>query len=123
MTKNQRTTAKAKEINFNNQFLKILSIMLSSSQRKHLRGLAHNLEPVVRVGQKGLTDSVLGETAKALQSHELIKVRLDAEGSERKTLAAELAEKAEADLAGVVGKIAILYKANDEKPKIKLPRA
>ena len=97
--------------------------MLNSTQRKHLRGLAHSLEPVVRVGQKGLTDSILAETAKALESHELIKVRIDAEGSERKTLAAALAEKAEADLAGVVGKIAILYKAREEKPRIKLPKA
>lgn len=97
--------------------------MLNSTQRKYLRGLAHHLEPVVRVGQKGVTDAVVAETARALDSHELIKVRLDAEGNEKKTLADELAEKAEADLAGVVGKIAILYKARDEKPEIKLPRS
>lgn len=95
--------------------------MLTSAQRKHLRGLAHHLEPVVRVGQKGITESVVSETSRALESHELIKVRLDAEGKEKKTLAEALAEKTEAELAGVVGKIAILYKAREEKPKIKLP--
>jgi RNA-binding protein len=96
--------------------------MLTSSQRKHLRGLAHHLEPVVRVGQKGVTESVVGETGRALEAHELIKVRLDAEGKEKKELAEALAEAAGAELAGVVGKIAILYRARDEKPKIKLPR-
>lgn len=95
--------------------------MLTSSQRKHLRGLAHHLEPVVMVGQKGITESVVSETGRALDAHELIKVRLDAEGKEKKVLAEELARQTEADLAGVVGKIAILYKARQEKPKIKLP--
>jgi RNA-binding protein len=95
--------------------------MLTSSQRKHLRGLAHHLEPVVRIGQKGITDPVVAETGRALESHELIKVRMDAEGKEKKALAEELAAKAGAELAGVVGKIAILYKAREEKPKIKLP--
>lgn len=96
--------------------------MLTSSQRKHLRGLAHHLEPVVRVGQKGVTESVVAETGRALEAHELIKVRLDAEGKEKKELAEALAEEAGAELAGVVGKIAILYKAREEKPKIRLPR-
>lgn len=95
--------------------------MLTSTQRKHLRGLAHHLEPVVRVGQKGVTESVVAETGRALESHELIKVRLDAEGKEKKELAESLAGQTGADLAGVVGKIAILYKAREEKPKIKLP--
>lgn len=95
--------------------------MLTSTQRKHLRGLAHHLEPVVRVGQKGVTESVVAETGRALESHELIKVRLDAEGKEKKELAESLAGKTGSDLAGVVGKIAILYKAREEKPKIKLP--
>jgi len=95
--------------------------MLTSSQRKHLRGLAHHLEPVVRVGQKGITTAVINETERALESHELIKVRVDAEGKEKKAMAEELAERTAADVAGVVGKIAILYKAREEKPKIKLP--
>jgi len=95
--------------------------MLTSSQRKYLRGLAHHLEPVVRVGQKGVTESVVAETSRALESHELIKVRLDAEGKEKKALAEQLAGQVQAEIAGVVGKIAILYKAREEKPKIKLP--
>jgi RNA-binding protein len=95
--------------------------MLNSTQRKHLRGLAHHLEPVVRVGQKGVIDSVVAEAARALEAHELIKVRVDAEGKEKKAIAEDLAARTEAELAGVVGKIAILYKAREDKPKIKLP--
>lgn len=94
---------------------------LTPKQRKYLKGLAHPLEPVVRVGRGGVTESVIAETVRSLEAHELIKVRIDAEGADRRTLAAKLAEACGADVAGEVGKIAMLYKARAEKPAIKLP--
>ncbi|HWS73174.1 MAG TPA: ribosome assembly RNA-binding protein YhbY [Thermoanaerobaculia bacterium] len=95
---------------------------LTAKQRQYLKGLAHPLEPVVRVGQKGLSDAVVSETKKSLVAHELIKVRIDAEDSAlRKELAEKLAAAADAQLAATIGKTAILYRARDEKPKIKLP--
>jgi RNA-binding protein len=95
---------------------------LTSKQRQYLRGLAHPLAPVVRVGKAGLTESVIAETKKALASHELIKVRVDVdESAERKAAAAKLAEATEAHLAGTVGKVAILYRQRDEEPEIELP--
>ena len=95
---------------------------LTAKQRQYLKGLAHPLEPVVRIGQKGLSDSVIAETKKSLASHELIKVRIDAEDSTlRKELAEKLASAAEAQLAATIGKTAILYRARAEKPTIKLP--
>ena len=48
---------------------------LSERQKRHLRGLAHALKPVIRIGNPGLTDAVVRETARALQDHELIKVK------------------------------------------------
>jgi RNA-binding protein len=96
---------------------------LTSKQRKFLRGLAHPLAPVVRVGKAGLTESVIAETRQSLQAHELIKVRTDAEeGGDRKSLAEQLAAAVDAEVAGVIGKIAILYKERDEEPEIKLPK-
>jgi len=63
---------------------------LTSKQRQYLRGLAHPLAPVVRVGKAGVTDNVIAETRKALASHELIKVRIEIDdSSERKTTAAD----------------------------------
>jgi len=50
---------------------------LTGKQRQYLKGLAHPLAPIVRVGKGGVTDSVIAETRKSLQSHELIKVRID----------------------------------------------
>jgi len=67
--------------------------------------------------------SVVEETKKSLAAHELIKVRIDVDdGALRRTFADKLAAAADAHVAGNVGKVAILYRARDEKPAIKLPR-
>ena len=96
--------------------------MLTTKQRQFLKGLAHALEPVVRVGRGGLTPAVISETRKSILAHELIKVRIETEESAaRRELAEELARATDAELAGTIGKLAILYRRRDEKPKIKLP--
>jgi RNA-binding protein len=96
---------------------------LTAKQRQFLRGLAHPLAPIVRVGKGGLTASVVEETKKSLHAHELIKVRIDVEdGGERRVLAESLASATDAQLAGAIGKVAILYRERDEEPEIKLPR-
>lgn len=94
--------------------------VLTSKQRQYLRGLAHPLAPVVRVGKAGVTESVIAETKKSLHSHELIKVRIEAD--DRKAAAETLATAADAQIAGVVGKVAILYRERDEEPEIELPK-
>ncbi len=97
--------------------------VLTSKQKQYLKGLAHALAPVVRVGKSGVTDGVVRETRGALDAHELIKVRLDIdEPAVRKTAAQSLASSVDAQLAGTVGKIAILYRERDEDPELKLPR-
>lgn len=97
---------------------------LTAKQRQFLKGLAHPLTPVVRVGKAGVTDAVVAETKKSLLAHELIKVRIESDASDvRRAAATTLAQAADAELAGAIGKLAILYRARDEKPKIKLPQA
>lgn len=92
---------------------------LTPKQRQFLKGLAHPLSPVVRVGKGGVSEAVVKETKKSLAAHELIKVRFDSE--DREELAEKLAEAADAHVAGLIGKTAILYRAREEKPRIKLP--
>jgi RNA-binding protein len=97
---------------------------LTSKQRQFLKGLAHPLGPIVRVGRGRVTDSLVEETKRSLLAHELIKVRIDAEDSaERRALAEKLAAAAGAEVAGSVGKIVVLYREREEKPAIKLPKA
>ncbi|HYO76016.1 MAG TPA: ribosome assembly RNA-binding protein YhbY [Thermoanaerobaculia bacterium] len=97
--------------------------VLTTKQRQYLRGLAHPLTPIVRIGKAGVTDNVVAETRKSLDAHELIKVRIDVDaGAERREVADRLAEATDAQLAGTIGKVAILYREREEKPEIKLPR-
>ena len=96
--------------------------VLTSKQRQYLRGLAHPLAPVVRVGKGRLTDSIIAETKRSLETHELIKVRIESDDAEeRREIAARLTAETGAELTGTIGTLAILYRAREEKPKIKLP--
>ncbi len=95
---------------------------LTPKQRQFLKGLAHPLSPIVRVGKSGITATVVEETKRSLQAHELIKVRIETDDSEsRYEIAEKLAAETDAQLAGIIGKIAILYREREEKPRIKLP--
>jgi RNA-binding protein len=97
--------------------------VLTPKQRQFLKGLAHPLAPVVRVGKGKVSDAVIEETRKSLAAHELIKVRVEADDSaERQIIADQLAAATESDVAGSIGKVVILYRARDEKPSIKLPK-
>lgn len=98
---------------------------LSSTQRKALRSQAHHLEPVVLIGKNGVTDTLIRSTEDALQAHELIKVRFNDHKDSKKEMTAELAEATHAQVAGIIGHVAILYRQHEkaDKRKIQLPDA
>ncbi len=84
---------------------------LNIKQRKELKARAHHLKPVVRVGQKGLSENLLQEASQALDIHELIKVHIAQDDREaRAECMHELASHCEADMVGRIGKICILYR-------------
>jgi RNA-binding protein len=97
---------------------------MTGKDRRYLRALAHRLSPVVIVGQRGLSDSVLRQIDGALTDHELIKVRL---GSEcpigRDEAGAALTERTRSEMAGAIGRVLILYRRHPEQAKIVLPGA
>lgn len=98
-------------------------MMLKGSQRKYLRGLAHDLRPLVQVGKEGVSPSVLEGINRALEAHELIKVQIMAERDLRQGMADEIVAGAKAECAGMIGKMAIFYRqqADPERRKISLP--
>jgi RNA-binding protein len=97
---------------------------LSGKALRHLRALGHDLDPVIAVGKNGVTESLAKEATHALEKHELIKVRVMQEAPVDRHEAAEtLAEKTGAALAQVLGRTFLLYRRNDKKPKIVLPKA
>lgn len=96
---------------------------LTSRQRHVLRGMGHHLNPLVRVGHQGLSPELLAECSRALEAHELIKVRLGGEGVERHDQAEELAGLLHASVVQVVGKVVLLFKRNAQHPRLELPEA
>lgn len=96
---------------------------LSGRQKRHLRALAHHLEPLVQVGKEGVSEAVVRAASQALTDHELIKVRLpQVERDERTQMTEALERETGAALAGTMGRVAILYRRHPEKPTIRLPR-
>ena len=95
---------------------------LSESQKKYLRGLGHALNPVVMVGDAGLTASLLAEFNSSLEHHELIKVRVKVGDREvRNDIIGKLCDEGSAVLVQRVGNIALLYRENLERKKVQLP--
>jgi RNA-binding protein len=98
---------------------------LSGAARKELRRLAHPLRPAVQIGEAGLSESVLRAIEGALERHELIKLQIVRERDGRRELASEVASRTGSELAGLIGRMAILYRpARDpERRRIQLASA
>ena len=84
---------------------------LTGAQRRRLRALAHDERPVAQLGRHGLSETFLAELDRALDEHELIKVRLrGAEREERAMLVDELEVRLGCAPVSLVGTVAILYR-------------
>jgi len=93
--------------------------MLSNQQKRHLKALAHPKKPVVIVGGNGLTQAVLAEIDLALDCHELIKVRINADDrAARQEIAEQISSRLEAEFVQKVGHIATLFRRNPKAPRI-----
>ena len=95
---------------------------LSESQKKFLRGLGHQLKPVIMIGDAGLTESLLKEFCSTIEHHELIKIRVRAGDREmRDSIISDLCIKGSAELVTKIGNVALVFRRNKEKPQIHLP--
>ncbi len=98
---------------------------LSEHQKKFLRGLGHQLKPLVMVGDAGLSESLLAEFESTLDHHELIKVRVRVgDRGARDEIIGKLCDVGSAQLIQRIGNVALLYRPNlKKKPekRIRLP--
>ena len=94
---------------------------LSNRQIRHLRGLTHQLRPVVIVGDRGLCDTVLAEIDSALDHHELVKIKLRGDRETRAQWAREIADRFAAEPVHAIGQTACFFRRNPKKPVVGLP--
>ncbi|RLP53846.1 MAG: ribosome assembly RNA-binding protein YhbY [Ketobacter sp.] len=93
---------------------------LSQDQKKRFRKIAHHLKPVVMIAENGLSEGVLSELERALEDHELIKVRINVmDRDDKKAVIDAICSSTKAELAQVIGKMAVIYRpAKKQNPKL-----
>lgn len=96
---------------------------LTGNQRRHLRALGHSLDPVIQVGKHGITPAVMRATDEALETHELVKVKVLAEcPDDRDAVAEALSAATRSEVAQALGRTMLLYRRHPKKPKVELPK-
>ena len=95
-------------------------MQLDNATIKRLKGIGHELKPIVMIGNKGVTPTIIEEIDRALSDHELIKVKLPAgTKQERDVVGADLAAATNAQLLHSIGRMALLLRQNpNANPKL-----
>jgi RNA-binding protein len=93
-------------------------LALSKDTIKQYKTLAHDLKPVVMIANKGLHEGVLNEIQRALNDHELIKVKIAIPDKEsRKNIIQEILDQSNSELIQEIGKVAVFYRESKKKSK------
>ena len=87
---------------------------LTASQRKKLKSDAHHLNPLVIVGQKGLSKTLIASVEDALKAHELIKIKFNDFKEEKEELSNKIADETGSEIVSIIGNIVILYRKNEK---------
>jgi len=94
---------------------------LTSKRRAYLRKKAHDLNALVRIGKEGVTDNLIQSILDAIESRELIKVKILQNCEEEKMeIMEQLSQCKEFEVVGIIGRTIILFKENKDKPVISL---
>lgn len=97
-------------------------MQLTGKQKRYLRSLMVTEEAHVHIGKAGITENLIESTAEALNSREVIKIKiLNNNEDDKKELAEDLAEATDSLIVQIIGRNFVLYRKNPEKPKIILP--
>ena len=87
---------------------------LTSVEKRALKARAQHLEPLVRLGHHGVTESFVRALDEALVAHGLVKVRFAAFKEEKKKLAVEIANATGSELIARVGNVAVYFRRKPE---------
>jgi RNA-binding protein len=87
---------------------------LSGRKKRELKSLAHHLNPVVLIGHKGLSENVIKAFEKAIDDHELMKVKFTDFKEDKKELSLNLSRETGAALVDIIGNVAIFYREKED---------
>lgn len=88
---------------------------MDKKQKASLVAKAHHINPVVMIGQKGLTSNVTAEADQALNIHELIKIKINADDKEaRMAIINQMCTELNAEFLKLIGNVGIIYRKKDE---------
>ncbi len=94
---------------------------LTSKRRAYLRKKAHDLDALVRIGKDGVSENLIQSILDAIESRELIKVKILQNCEEEKLdIMEQLSQCKEFEVVGIIGRTIILFKENKDKPVISL---
>ncbi|WP_432664245.1 ribosome assembly RNA-binding protein YhbY [Wukongibacter baidiensis] len=97
--------------------------MITSKQRSYLKGIAHNMDPIVHMGKEGITEGFLKQLDDILEARELIKVNIQKSSIlDTKEAANEVARLTKAEFVQAIGRKFVIYREAKEDPQIVLPR-
>lgn len=96
--------------------------MLTGKQKRFLRAMGNEMDPILQVGKGGVTEPVIAQADETLEARELIKGRVLPNSLEdTKGAAQELADRTQSELVQVIGRNFLLYRESKKKPLIILP--
>ena len=93
---------------------------LKYSEIRYLKKLAHGLKPVVQIGKRGLTESVLESIDRALDDHELIKIKFVDFKQEKKEISGVIVEKNGCIMVGMIGNVVTIYREHPDEARRKI---
>lgn len=88
---------------------------LVNSQKKQFKAIGHKLKPIVTLAENGLSENVLKEIERALNDHELIKIKIHSENRDEKiALIEDVCQQTSSTLVQSIGNIALIYRSNPQ---------
>lgn len=95
---------------------------LTNNQKKYLRGIAHNINPMIIIGANGITENLMKELEGTLEHHEILKIKMaSADHDDRKQIVDYILEQTGALLVQTIGKICVIYRQSDDT-ELPLPK-
>ena len=96
--------------------------MLTGKQKRYLRSLAHNIDPIFQIGKAGINDNMISQIDETLENRELIKIHiLQNHFDDKNDLAQTLSQATNSEVVQVIGSMIIIYRESQENKEISLP--